>query len=57
MTNQQLIQDIIAKNKRIEQMPPLPKELKTDFLEQEIKESVYYSAKIEGSSIKRKDIK
>lgn len=56
MSNQKLIAKIIEKKERVNQLPVLPKEENDEFEDQEIREQVYHSAKIEGSSVNQKDI-
>lgn len=56
MNNQTLITQIIKKKERVDKLPTLSRKARVEFEEQEIREQVYHSAKIEGSSVNRKDI-
>jgi len=56
MTNNSLITKIIEKKERVDKLPALSKKERVEFEDQEIREQVYHSAKIEGSSVNRKDI-
>lgn len=56
MTNNLLITKIIEKKERVDKLPALTRKARAEFEDQEIREQVYHSAKIEGSSVNRKDI-
>lgn len=57
MTKKDLVQHILKQKNEVEKLPALPKKLGDDFDNELIREQVYHSSKLEGSTVRLKDIK